>query len=73
MTHEQTEAAIAKAELAFFRAHPLRSSDSVSKSSVEGDQVRIFDLRGKVVAAYRITVRRFSVEVALVEQQRSIR
>lgn len=68
MTHSQTEQAIAKAELLFFQTHPHRSSESIARSAVVVDRVFLYDLRGRVVAQFKITATKNRLSV--VEERR---
>lgn len=63
MTHGDTEQAIAKAEMIFFRKNPHRGPESVARSSVSDGRVFLHDLRGRKLAVFRIVVSRYRLTV----------
>lgn len=63
MTHETIEAAIAKAELVYFRTHPGAVPGTITKSAVVNGKVHLYGTSNKILAVYVVFATRCRLSV----------
>ena len=63
MTHDTVEAAIAKAELSYFRTHPGAAPGTIVKSAVVNGTVHLYGTSNKILAVYLVFATRCRLSV----------